>query len=96
MIQIPLEIVLRELYESDINGEVAWDADRGWYGKIGCSERGWVAKCEASYLDGLADSLVQLALSSYPNSDFAEKYRPPPQEEKPGVTVRRGRRGAIG
>ncbi len=87
-----LETVLRDLYASEMNGEVCWN-HRGWSARIGCPERGWVAKTESHDLAGIADWLVQRTLIDYPTSDFAEKYRPPPEEEKPGVAVKRSRRG---
>jgi hypothetical protein len=82
-----LDDVLRDLHASEINGEISWFYDSCWHARLGDSMNGWIAKWESSDLADVADWLVTRSLHEYPDSDFADKYRPPPAEKAATVPV---------
>ena len=87
-----IQVVINDLKDSDIKGEVGWEPDN-FTARIGDPDRGWVAKWEASDLAGVCEWLVMRSIMEYPKSDFAEKYRTEPAPKPPVQATRRNRRG---
>ena len=88
-----IQVVINDLKDSDIKGEVGWEPDNLFTARIGDSDRGWVAKWEASDLAGVCNWLIMRSIMEYPKSDFAEKYRTEPAPKLPVQATRRNRRG---
>lgn len=65
----------QELYDSEINFEIATDSEAGFRGRLGHWLNGYDAEVWADSFDEVADKLRRKAIELYPNSRFAREYK---------------------
>jgi hypothetical protein len=70
-----IEQVIRDLHDSEINGQIGWSYDGVWWVKLGDSINGYDAEGRCAYPDETAELLRRMAVKHYPHSAFAKKYR---------------------
>jgi len=66
---------IEDLHASEINCEIGWLYDGGWYAKIGDPLNGYKAERNLGSLREAAEWLRSTAIDLYPKSHFAEQWR---------------------
>lgn len=69
-----LRKVLLDLYASEINVNISCFWDAGWVIKLGDEMNGYRAEASVTSAEGLADTIIDMAKSQWPNSSFAKIY----------------------
>lgn len=67
--------IMQSLYDSEINAEVSWFWNSGFYVKLGDPMNGYKAEGCCETWDQAVEQLRDWALEHYPDSDFTRLYR---------------------
>lgn len=65
---------LQALYDSEINFQISTFYDNGFEWKLGDILNGWKAEGRADTLKEAVHELIEAAVTTYSNSDFAKRH----------------------